>query len=95
MVESERRSKLRIAGWLRLLGDASYSIYLVHFFALSLLAKIFWACGAARIIPPMIAYLLLASLAVAAGTLCHLIIERPLLALTRRKAAPVHPVRVR
>ncbi len=85
LVELERQSRLRVPAWLRLLGDASYSIYLVHFFALSLLAKLAWSSGAARLVPASVAFLLLCALAIGAGTLCHLVVERPLLAVLSRR----------
>ncbi|MGI4978065.1 MAG: acyltransferase family protein [Janthinobacterium lividum] len=86
MVALEGSARLRVPAWLRLLGDASYSIYLVHFPVLSLLAKLAWASGAARLLPVPAAYILLAGLAVSAGVLCHLWIERPLLGLLGQKS---------
>jgi exopolysaccharide production protein ExoZ len=84
LVELERGSGLRLPKWLLLLGDASYSIYLVHFFVLSLLAKLVWATGAENVVPPIAAYTLLACLAIIFGLFFHLWIERPLLTLLGR-----------
>jgi exopolysaccharide production protein ExoZ len=79
-----------------LLGDASYSIYLTHFLTLSVLAKLIWGCGAAHLIPQLAAYVLLAGTAIAVGVLCHLSVERPLLALLgqKRKSATQLPARL-
>jgi exopolysaccharide production protein ExoZ len=79
LVELECGGRLKIPAWLRLLGDASYSIYLVHYFVLWFFAKLFWVSGVAFLLPAAAAFVLLACLAVAAGVLCHLWIERPLL----------------
>jgi peptidoglycan/LPS O-acetylase OafA/YrhL len=81
LVELERQSRVRIPGWLRRLGDASYSIYLVHFFALSLFAKVIWAGGGARILPAPVAFVVLAGLALIVGMVCYVGVERPLLRL--------------
>ena len=86
LVELENAARLKVPAWLRLLGDASYSIYLVHYFVLSFLAKLAWASGAARLMPVMAAFVLVTCLAVAAGVLCHLVVERPLLALLGRQS---------
>jgi peptidoglycan/LPS O-acetylase OafA/YrhL len=79
LVELERQSRVEIPGWLQRLGDASYSIYLVHFFELSLFAKLIWASGGDRILPAPVAFVLLAGLSLLVGTLCYVGVERPLL----------------
>ncbi len=84
LVELERSGRMRVPGWLVLLGDASYAIYLVHFLALSLLAKLAWSSGTAGLVPTQLAFVILAVLAVAAGTLCHLLVERPILSVLGR-----------
>lgn len=78
-VELERQGRLHVPGWLRLMGDASYAIYLTHFTVLSLLAKIFIRFGAREQLPVMLSYILLPVLAVLIGIAVHLVIERPLL----------------
>ncbi len=79
LVEFERRGQLRVYAWLALLGDASYSIYLVHY-------PLLWAIAprAATVLPqhhiPLLpTAVLLTLLSVAAGLLFHLLVERPLL----------------
>jgi peptidoglycan/LPS O-acetylase OafA/YrhL len=79
LVELERGGRLRTPGWLRLLGDASYSIYLVHFFALSLLAKIVWRLGVAHVLPQTASFLALVLMATACGVVLHFAVEKPVL----------------
>jgi len=79
LVEYERRGQLRVYAWLALLGDASYSIYLVHYpllFALAPRAVAFLPQHHIPLVPTMV---LLTLLPVAAGLLFHLLLERPLL----------------
>ncbi len=61
---------------LKFLGDASYSIYLVHFMAQAVSLKIIGpALGASA---PVLAVLAMTVCGVAAGCLLHLVIEKPL-----------------
>lgn len=69
--------------WLLLLGDASYAIYLVHSGAISALALIARHFSGG-LLPPLLLYGIILLLAVVAGVLAHLIVERPLLAGIRR-----------
>jgi exopolysaccharide production protein ExoZ len=69
-----------------LLGAASYSIYLIHYPALSLLAKILIRLPSNAVVPTQVTFLLLVVGAVAAGILFYLLIEKPLLALFRAPA---------
>lgn len=81
-VLSERHFRFSPPRLLLLLGDASYSVYLVHSAALSLLAAIYvkWFRDA---LPPAILYIGAGTIAVTAGVICHLILERPLLRFVR------------
>jgi peptidoglycan/LPS O-acetylase OafA/YrhL len=65
------------------LGEASYSIYLVHSAAISLIAQIHWTFARGSIVPPLL-FILTASGATAAGSIAHLIVERPLLRALHR-----------
>ncbi len=69
---------------LRLLGDASYSIYLLHYVAIML------AWG---FMPKASWWMLTASAGVAIGCISYVLIEKPLLNLTKRTAKPL-PARV-
>ena len=86
-IEIERSGRLRVPRAMVILGNASYSIYLVHFPALSVLAKIFLLANAHGLaIPHRITFILLFVASATAGLLFYLIIEKPLLAaLTRPK----------
>jgi exopolysaccharide production protein ExoZ len=66
-----------------LLGDASYAIYLVHSAAISAMARIqFKLFG--PLFPAPLVFILIFVGSVTAGVLCHLWVERPVLALSRR-----------
>jgi exopolysaccharide production protein ExoZ len=79
MVSLEREGRVRIPGVLRLIGDASYSIYLVHLPVLSLLAKTNLQKCVADAMAPTIGFMLMAVLAVVPGLALHLWVERPML----------------
>ena len=71
---------------LRLLGDASYSIYLIHDPALSLCSKAIRQT--AMSVPPSLAFLLTSLFATLCGVALHLYIERPTLKLLRTWLLP-------
>jgi peptidoglycan/LPS O-acetylase OafA/YrhL len=79
LVELDRSGRLRLPAWSLRLGDASYSIYLVHFPALSLFAKLILPLAVRFGIPGELSYLVLLGLAVMTGVACHLWVEKPLL----------------
>ena len=79
-VEAERSGKLRVPQGMRLLGDASYSLYLIHYTALSAIAKILTTAG----IGPGAAFCLLVAGSVGCGLLLYLLVERPLLRAFKR-----------
>jgi peptidoglycan/LPS O-acetylase OafA/YrhL len=66
------------------LGDASYSIYIVHFFFVTALATLFKTQPALHDALGPIGYTLLAiALGIGGGILAHLFVEKPLLRLVR------------
>lgn len=79
VVELERQKRLRVPKILKLLGDASYMIYLIHFPLLSLLAKVFIRLGAKELLPAIISFILFPIIAAIAGVGLHLFIEKRLL----------------
>lgn len=79
LVEFERRGQLRVYAWLALLGDASYSIYLVHYPVLYAVAPRAAAVLPQHHIPLVPTAILLTLLSIAAGVVFHLLLERPLL----------------
>lgn len=78
----------------RLIGDASYSIYLVHSAMLSLFFILCRKLGVAAMMPVWLGYLLGAVVAVGGGLLVYLLAERPLLRLLRRRRRGVAPLLV-
>lgn len=85
MAKLEAAGRMRIPAWLLLLGDASYAIYLIHFPALSALAKIF---SRLSILPVFVSFIAMVLCATAAGCAAHLLIERPLITYLRGRVAP-------
>lgn len=79
LIQAERSGRLHTPSWLVFLGDSSYSIYLVHFPALSLLAKAVKLARLDAYVPGPLLFVLLAGTAVLAGCLFHVAVERPLL----------------
>jgi exopolysaccharide production protein ExoZ len=75
--------------WLRLLGDASYSIYLTHLFAIGAVLIIWNRFGLLQTSGiKMVLFVLLGSVAsVALGVLFHLRVERPLIESFRHRRA--------
>ncbi len=66
----------RPSRWLSYLGDASYSVYLVHPFALALTALLARKAGLTD--SPALFILVIVAVAIAAGCLCYEWLERPL-----------------
>jgi exopolysaccharide production protein ExoZ len=92
LVACERAGKLRMSGWLTFFGDASYAIYLVHFPALSLLAKCVKLVRLDAILPGGV--LLLALVAGAVGLSCafYCCLERPLMNWVKRRSSRPLPI---
>lgn len=84
-IRLEGSGKLRVPRFLSLIGDASYSIYLVHFPLLSLLAKVLTRPILKEHLPILAAYVIMVGIAVVAGILTHLCLERSVMGWMRRK----------
>lgn len=86
----ERGGRIAVPGWLLLLGNASYAIYLVHGPIASLAAR-----AAGRIAPDSwpAGVALCMAFGVAGGLLYHLAYERPALALARGRPPRLTTVR--
>jgi exopolysaccharide production protein ExoZ len=79
----EAAGRLRIPKLAQLLGAASYSIYLTHTFAISILGKV-WPSSL-----PNWEFMALATLlAIIGGTVVYALLENPLLAVMRGKSLP-------
>lgn len=95
-VELERQGRLRVPNVLLYLGNASYSIYLAHVLALSVLAKLAVMVEQHVAVPHAIIYLGLVAGATIAGIGLHEGVEKPVLSLlgqwrpqARRVVAPL------
>jgi exopolysaccharide production protein ExoZ len=75
----EREGRLHVPSWMNFLGDASYSIYLVHFPLLSLTARVCFSLSRGASIPLWTWLILQVLLAVGVGIGFHLAIEKPML----------------
>lgn len=93
VAELDRRGQLRVAALPRMLGAASYSIYLFQFVFIGVAWKALTLTGLADRAPVWLSYPVLAFAGIAGGLAMHRWVELPLLALTRggrtRKGAPV------
>jgi exopolysaccharide production protein ExoZ len=75
----EKQRGLRIPAFLIFLGEASYSIYLIHYTVLSLSAKIVHKVWLLYPVPIWIPAAILLTGAVASGIALHVFVEKPLL----------------
>ena len=80
-VELERQGRLRVLNVLLYLGDASYSIYLAHVVALSILAKVAMTIAHHVAVPHAVIYLALVAGATLAGIAMHELVEKPVLSV--------------
>ena len=85
-VSIERRRTVAVPRPLLLLGAASYSIYLIHFPLLSLLAKLSVRSGIVGRVPAEVAFAGVVAVTVAVGIAVHKLVERPLLAAINTRA---------
>ncbi len=83
----ERTQAIAVPRFLCRLGDASYSLYLIHFALLSALAKVVLIATRFIPIPASLIFFSLFAIAIAAGMLFHHFVETPLLKrLSRRRS---------
>lgn len=81
----------RAPALLRLLGDASYSLYLVHSAIVSACCIVAGKLGLVTLLPTPLAYAGIAAVAVTGGCIAHLVIERPIQRWLRGKAGEHRP----
>lgn len=86
LAAAEAGGRLRAPSWFVFLGDASYSIYLVHGPVLAVVTMISLRLGAPSHLPAWVMLVVLWIAGTSAGILAHLLIERPLLARMRRRS---------
>ena len=83
-VSLERAGRLRMSRLLPYLGNASYSIYLLHLPILSASAKLFFLLWLDQVLTRQWSFALLFAVPVACSILAYEWIEKPTLTLTRR-----------
>lgn len=67
----------RGVSWLITMGDASYSLYLVHFFVVRIAGKVWVALGLSDLSPWVFSIVALVG-SISAGLLCYFLVERPI-----------------
>jgi exopolysaccharide production protein ExoZ len=89
--ESDRSGLTQAPKWLVSLGNATYSIYLVHFLALSVIAKLCKASQLDQYVPHIPLFFLHVAGAVGVGCMCHHWIEVPLYNWSKQFFRGVNP----
>ena len=85
----EFQKRLTVPALLAFVGDASYSIYLVHLPLEGLFLKVFSKLGLRGLIPTLAVYFMVIFATIAAGCIAYLSVERPLMNMLKKlKAAP-------
>ncbi len=85
LAKIEVAGRLRVPRFFALLGDASYSLYLIHVIVLVGIAKICVFIPHRQLVPAIIWYGAFICVAVIAGIAFHLTIEQPLLQALQRR----------
>jgi len=86
LVQSEMRGHLVFdRRWPLLLGDSSYSLYLIHYPLISLLCKCLMYIGLAGEFGAYLAYPLILIICITAAVAFHLTVEKPMLQFLARK----------
>ncbi|WP_299684371.1 acyltransferase [uncultured Tateyamaria sp.] len=80
------RGELPAPRLLTFLGDASYSIYLVHLPAMNILAVFLKRAGIHEVIPPLAMLTLIVGLVTIIGCFVHVLVEKPLMAWFKARA---------
>ena len=80
----EKQHGLRMPQFFDAIGDASYSIYLIHLPLLSVLAKLLFASGLAAVLPEWLSLLALLCAVVTTGVAFSRLVEMPLIAMLGR-----------
>lgn len=81
----EKENRVRVPRALSFLGDASYSIYLIHYPVISAMAKMLYTFSKRHVIPVAVPFSLMAVTALGIGSLMHLGLEVPLLRILGKR----------
>jgi len=84
VVSRERDRPFAVPAAISVLGAASYSIYLIHYPALSIVARGMQRAGVMAAMPEDVGFTLLCVVVVGLGAAVHYVVERPLLTSLRR-----------
>lgn len=88
LASGELEGRFKCAKFFTFLGGASYSVYLIHFLALSFFIKVVMWLGFEKWFSLGIVFWILVCLATSVGMLFYLLIERPLLTVLRQRLLP-------
>jgi peptidoglycan/LPS O-acetylase OafA/YrhL len=89
LAAADREAAMYVPRFPRVLGAASYSIYLFQFIFIGVLWKLWLATGLDAVMPPVTSFPLLAFGGVAGGILASRLIEYPLMRLLRGDRRPI------
>lgn len=93
LVKREAAGKVRVPGWLVAVGNASYSLYLIHEHVATLLLKIAIRTGVYAQVGAQVTYLLVLAGTTCVGVAAYRVIEGPLLSVLRKsERKPVAPL---
>lgn len=84
----DEMGRIRTPKLLVVLGDASYSIYLIHILAMSVAAKVLSVAGLGAVLPLWLSTVIIASGGVVAGVIVHFVFEKPAIRLVRTRLEP-------
>ncbi len=88
----ERQGDVHVPVTLIFLGEASYSIYLVHWLAISGMCKVVTSIGGRVLVPSPLSFFATACVALSLGIAFHLVVERPLTKAMSRVFVPSRKV---
>ena len=92
----ERGGTMRLPALLVVMGDSSYTLYLVHVLVVGMLWQVLVHLGIAYALPAWVTYIVLAVGSVIVAVVARRTIERPMIAVLRRllsrRPAPVPPM---
>ncbi|HBE92444.1 MAG TPA: acyltransferase [Gammaproteobacteria bacterium] len=84
VVAMEMKSGRQFTGWLKIIGDASYSIYLSHLLVISAMGRIWSTIWQQGLLDNGVAMMAILLMVLIVGIISYRFLERPLMRLTRR-----------
>lgn len=86
----EAAGRLTVPTFMVFMGNATYSLYLIHELVSGLLLKVLIRSGAYGVLGSALTYVAVLAMTVVAGCLAYVVVEKPLLAALRRRP-PLSP----